>query len=927
MSNILKIKDIIEILKNKDLLKESHNIKDDLNVTGIQTDSRLIKDHEAFICIKGLESDGHNYFKQVIVNGCHLLICEKILDTGTAQVIVNDSRAAAAWLAKEFYEIDDKKMKLVGFTGTNGKTTTAYLAWQISQSCDIKSGYIGTIGCFYNDEKIATKLTTPDILDMMQILAKMQKSGVRVVFMEASSHALSLKRLRSLNFTTAVFLNLSQDHLDFHKDMTAYAKSKFSLFDQLLPNGYALINTEDEWGLMLWDRVNGKKLSIGFTNTDIRFTINKLDVLSSLFTLSYFNEKIEISSPLSGDFNVKNLTCAIATVKQTFPEISLTTINTKIGQLTSAPGRLERVISNQNKNIYIDYAHTPDAIAKVTMALRPFVKGRLITIIGAGGNRDKGKRPEMLKAALKYSDIVIITTDNPRDEEPVQIIKDIVSKATPNQAIWIKEDRETAIEDAISITNSDDVLLITGKGHETYQEVKGVRHHFDDHEKVTIISQKQKQAVHEINFDRIMIEFICNGAISGTTNQTLKTITTDTRNIENGSLFIPLIGERFDGHDFINNVLLDSSSITLSNKDYNIINNRVINVDNTLESLGKIARSYRLLLGTKIVGITGSTGKTSVKEYLAHILSFKAKTGKTSANENNYIGTAKTLLSLSPKDKFAVVELGTNHFGEIDWLTSISLPDLAIITNIGASHLEFLQDIDGVFNEKKAIFEHGAKVCLYPGDDDHFKELSGISFGFKEINDYQIKELAASEIGFCFRISNERYHLPLFAKFQVVNACIAIAASLELGLSIIEIKHGLSNLPELPMRLQRIKRGDGLVIADCYNANPQSMKSALEFWQQYQPDKPHLAILGSMLELGHNSQIFHHEIGELLKNKPEYTVISIGEEALAYGAEKHFENVDYLLKANELENIDDRAIILIKGSHSVHLEKILRRIT
>jgi UDP-N-acetylmuramoyl-tripeptide--D-alanyl-D-alanine ligase len=388
-----------------------------------------------------------------------------------------------------------------------------------------------------------------------------------------------------------------------------------------------------------------------------------------------------------------------------------------------------------------------------------------------------------------------------------------------------------------------------------------------------------------------------------------------------------LIGEHFDGHDFINNVLLKSSSITLSNKEYNINNNRVINVDNTLESLGKIARSYRQLLGTKIIGITGSTGKTSVKEYLAHILSFKAKTGKTSANENNYIGTAKTLLGLSPNDKFAVVELGTNHFGEIDWLTSISLPDLAIITNIGASHLEFLQDIDGVFKEKKAIFEHQAKICLFPGDDDHFKEISGKSFGFKEINDYQISDLSASETGFSFKISGERYDLPLFAKFQVVNACIAIAASLELGLSINEIKHGLSTLPELPMRLQRIKRGNGLVIADCYNANPQSMKSALEFWQQYEPDKPHLAILGSMLELGHNSQIFHNEIGELLKNNPEYIVISIGEEALAYRAVKHYENVEYLLKANELENIDDQTIILVKGSHGVHLEKLLRRIT
>ena len=922
----LKVKAIKAILNDKGLYKESLNAADEQDVCGIQTDSRLIKDQEAFICIKGLESDGHNYFKQVIANGCNLLICEKYLDSETAQIIVSDSRAAAAWLAREFYEIDDRHIKLVGFTGTNGKTTTAYLAWQLARNCGIKSGYIGTIGCFYNDEKIATKLTTPDIIDLMRILSTMQSSGVRVVFMEASSHALSLRRLSGLNFTTAVFLNLSQDHLDFHRDMTSYAESKFTLFEQLLSDGNALINTDDKWGMKLWDRVRGKKYSIGYNAQDIVYDINKLDILSSLFSLSYFEENIEISSPLSGDFNVENLTCAIAAVKQTFQEISLGTLTAGIGQLTSAPGRLEKAANEQGKNVYIDYAHTPDAIAKVTLALRTFTKGRLITIIGAGGNRDKSKRPEMLKAALEHSDLVIITTDNPRNEQPVMIISDIISNSASDNVIWIKEDREAAIADAMSVTHDGDVLLITGKGHETYQEIKGIRSHFDDKEKVKTISQRQKQTPHKIHFDRIMIEFICNGAILGTANQTLKSITTDTRDIENGSLFIPLKGERFDGHDFINSVLADSSCITLSNNDYNINNNRVINVFNTLITYGRIACSYRRLLGTKIAGITGSTGKTSVKEYLAHILSKKAKTGKTAANENNYIGTAKTLLGLKPEDEFAVVELGTNHFGEINWLTSIALPDIAIITNIGASHLEFLRDIDGVFEEKKAIFEHGAAKRLFPGDDAHFKEIKGKSFGFGDNCDFQIESLEKSDGGFSFKIAGESFNLPLYAEFQVINACIAIAIALELGLTIGDIKLALLQLPELEMRLQRIERRNGLVIADCYNANPQSMQAAIEFWQQYEPDKPHIAILGSMLELGISSENFHKQIGDILRYKPEFEVLSIGNEAIDYDADRHFETVELLLEEKLLDDIDDDAIVLVKGSHGVHLEKMLKRI-
>lgn len=924
MPAILKIEHIIEILKAEFNDIRCVNIKSGQQITGIETDSRRLKKGNLFCCIKGFVSDGHQYYKQAEEQGCSLFICEQELPISTSQIILNDARSAAGILAREFFDL--RELELVGITGTNGKTTTAYLAWQLAKACGKDAAYLGTIGCYYKDKQISTSLTTPDIIDLYNLLYELQREGIKQVFLEVSSHALAMKRLDTFKFKSAAFLNLSQDHLDFHASMEEYAETKYKLFDLVKEDGKALINTDTNFGRKLYDKIKGNKFSMGCNESHITYNNIIFTNTTSEFTLTIGNETERVESPLIGRFNIENLAAAIALVRYTYNDLDLRETASHTKFIEPVPGRLEKADNTMGRAIYIDYAHTPDAIEKVCAAVKPFVRGRLITIIGAGGNRDKTKRPEMLKAALKDSDLVIVTSDNPRFEEPVAIIRDIVKNTEPSNPVWIKLNREEAIEDALNVSSSEDIILLTGKGHEQYQDIKGTKLAFDEKEIIMQRSNLLNKEKKPIDFDSIMIEYATTGEIVDQRNKKVSNILTDTRKIKPGSLFIPIKGERFNGHEFISGVLKDASCITLTEETYNQYNDRVIKVKNTLESYGSIARSYRMLLGTRILAITGSTGKTSVKEYLSFLMKEKGKTAKTQSNENNFIGTAKTLLSLEPEDEYGVIEIGTNHFGEIDWLTSITLPDVSIITNIGSSHLEFLKNLDGVFKEKTAIFKYGCEKKIYPGDDEHFSDIDGIGFGFREHNKYRFSELRKCRDGFQINVNEDEFHLNVQATFQALNASIAIAIAHEEGLTALQIENALEKLPHVEKRLQLIDHKEGKVISDCYNANPDSMKAAIEYWKGFEAGKPHIAILGSMLELGNGSIRFHKQAGKQVRDcKPELFV-SVGEDAKDYHADIHFSNVEKLIDSFGRLNIADNSIILVKGSHSIHLERIIEEI-
>lgn len=910
-----------------ELLLTDNSIFPDTSLNKFETDSRKITVNDVFICIKGFESDGHLFAEKAIQNGAKLLIVEDKLDINVPQIVVSDSRKAAAVLAKFYYHDPTSKFKLIGITGTNGKTTIAHLIHQIFVNNQFRVGMIGTLGYKIQNESYSTQRTTPDIFELNKIFAKMVDRKIQYVVMEVSSHALALHRVFGCKFDLAVFTNLSQDHLDFHHNLNEYAEAKFLLFDYLVAkNGLALINIDDSFGKKLYDRLNTKKKSISFKQADYTIENSHTNLSGCSFHLKSNQFQSKITSHLVGNFNIFNLAAATAVcLELNIPVASEKLVNT-IRRIEPATGRLQTVPNDKNLGIYVDYAHTPDALQNVLSTLKKISTNKLICVFGAGGNRDRSKRPHMLEVSLKFADFTIITNDNPRFENPADIIRDIVSETIADEPFWIIRDRFQAIETAIGMAKAGDLILIAGKGHETYQEINGEKYHFDDREVAAEVLNKPCQEGIFFPLDPLMLELIFQQKINLTNANILHHISTDSRKLKPNSLFFALKGETFDGHDFVEQALEKEHCWAVVNNDFPITHPNLIRVNDTLSAYGKLAARYKSLFDVFTIAITGSSGKTTTKEFLANILSQNYQVLKTYANENNLIGVPKTIFKLKPEHAFAILELGTNKFGEIERLTDIVKPDVAVITSIGPSHLEFLQNEDGVFREKKAIFKFPNTKKFFPGDDSRFNDFSGIRFGEDKTNDYIISHLIQSEEKTEFKINNQSFFISTPFSTFAQNALIAAAVCFELGLKKETIQTGLEKPLQIGNRMNILRFKQRLVLADCYNANPDSMKAAIQFWLRFRPEKPHVAILGDMLELGELTEKYHKNILKLLEGKEIKELISVGNFARYYRADRHFQNVDDFLESDLISTFPVDSVILIKASHGINLEKILERI-
>jgi len=460
----------------------------DFFIEGLAYDSRKVKENYIFFALKGLKDDGSKYIKSAIDSGAKAIVTDMDLDLNEipANVLsVKDARKTMALFANVYNELPSEKLKLIGVTGTNGKTTTTYLIKIFLENSGYKTGLLGTIDYQIGDVKVESKLTTPESVEICSMLGEMVKQGYQYCVMEVSSIALVMKRVYSLNFNTAIFTNLTSEHLDFHHNMKNYFEAKKILFDGLSDNSFAITNLDDIYGEKILADTKAKKITYALNNdADFKAENPNFDLKGLSFDIK--GKDVKINSNITGKFNIYNMLASIACVRNY--DIGYDSINNSLKNFEGVNGRFNKIELPNGAYAVVDYSHTSDSLKNAIESAREIVNnenknGKVITIFGCGGNKDVTKRPVMGKFATELSDYSIITSDNPRFEKPLDIIREI-RKGAVNKNYEIDENRETAIEKGIRMSKAGDIILICGKGHETYQEINGVRSHFDDKEMV-----------------------------------------------------------------------------------------------------------------------------------------------------------------------------------------------------------------------------------------------------------------------------------------------------------------------------------------------------------------------------------------------------------------------------------------------------------
>lgn len=828
--------------------KYHHNhTSGDPDISSIHANAGEVKPGGLFIAVKGFKADGHDYIGQAVENGASAIVVERKIDKKElaalfssslikpAVVEVQDTRKAMSAIAARFYGNPSDAMVLVGVTGTNGKTTTAFIIESIFKAAGYNTGVIGTVNYRFGDKVFDNPVTTPDSIDLHRILAQMRDAGVTHVVMEVSSHAVDLHRVRNCEFDVGVFTNLTQDHLDYHKTMSAYFACKKSFFTRQLKKGKkggksaAVINIDDSYGVKIAAELGSKAITTAISADKDKRSITPqifsssikddiagltgnihIQISNTAITNTAVNrnssgnlsDSFSFSSKLTGQFNLENILSAAGASYAA--GVSLKTIAKGIEACNGVPGRLERVEadgkedSSVKRHVFVDYAHTPDALESILKTLKMRAPARLISVFGCGGDRDKTKRPIMGEIAYRYSDITIVTSDNPRTEEPNSIISQIVKgiedaklrlnmekaeKSDTNnmhKQVIVEPDRAAALSLAVKISQPNDIIVAAGKGHETYQITAQGKIDFDDRiilkNALTILNtekavdggketqpvskagdgEKEPQPVPiewSVSDITTALEISAPLGISSPVNLTLSgnskpdlnlsahkfsSVSTDSRTIKNGELFVALRGDRFDGHKFVFNLIEQGVKGFVVERDYynrltdgekdeiNKNNIYLFEVADTLKALGMLARFQRVRSGVKVVAITGSNGKTTTRKMTASIFEQHFKTLSTQGNLNNEIGVPLTLLKLSKDHDWAVVEMGMNHPGEISRLSRIACPDIAVITNTTDAHLEGLGSVEAVAMAKSEITDgmNQGSTIIINRDDPRWKIIS-----------------------------------------------------------------------------------------------------------------------------------------------------------------------------------------------------------
>ncbi|HSN27942.1 MAG TPA: UDP-N-acetylmuramoyl-L-alanyl-D-glutamate--2,6-diaminopimelate ligase [Kofleriaceae bacterium] len=906
-----------------------------VTVRAVHDDSRQVGPGDVFVAVKGMRSDGHDFVAKAIEQGAAAIVVERELDVKVPQVVVPSTTTALGALVGRSLGDPAAAMTLVGVTGTNGKTTTTYLVEAILAAAGHRPGVIGTVELRWPGHTEAASYTTPTPRQLHGTLVRMREAGCTHVVMEVTSIALLQERVAGMDFQVAAFSNLTQDHLDIHGTMDEYFAQKRRLFSERLKRGgVAVVNIDDPVGERIAQGCETiLRVSADGTASEIRVAEQQSTVRGIVARIETPRGPVAIEAkPLIGHYNVANLALAVGIGEAL--GLSHDAIAKGIAELRGVPGRVERVPNGADLDIFVDYAHTPDALRNVLSALRPLTKRRLICVFGCGGDRDPTKRPKMGAAVAELADLAVVTSDNPRTEDPRAILDQILP-AVP-KPFFVDPDRRVAIRAAVAEATPGDVVCIAGKGHEDYQILGTTKVHFDDREEAAAAATEREV--------RLLVGLArdAEGAVESsgkapakpdaTAETAIDRYTIDSRSAAPGSLYVAIRGETHDGHAFCGDAVQRGASAVMVERHVEVEVPQ-IRVTDTRLGIGKLAREHRRAWAKKLVAITGSAGKTTTKELTRAALAMAGTTHAAEGSLNNETGVPLTLLGLRLFHEYGVVEMGMRGLGQIEYLTKIAEPDIAVVVNAGTAHIELLGSTDAIAQAKSEIWiglRPGGTVVLPAGDlrletwaRQHQPHARHVTFGEGDADVRLASYRPLDAGGVCeLDVFGDRYELQLglVGRHAAVDACAALAAAHAAGASIAQALAGIAKARPPAMRGEVVDVAGRKVIVDCYNANPASMAAAMRTLAERAQGKTAVAVIGDMLELGGHGPKAHDEVGALAKQLG-ISVIALGELAKHYGGEHVESPADAAGKALAHTKAGDW--ILLKASRGMRLERVL----
>mgnify|MGYP005987592825 FL=1 len=924
--------------------------------SGISFDSSKVKKNNIFFAIKGIKFDGNNFIPKAIKKGSKIIISEKKIKEFKNGILFIHTKNIRKLLAEVSYKIYKNKPKnLIAVTGTNGKSSIANFYYQILKLNKKRVASIGTLGVKSNILNLNLSNTTIDPIQLGQILTKLKNQRINDVIMEASSHGLKQNRLDGLKFNTGIFTNLSQDHLDYHKNLKNYLKAKLHLFENLIKKNGNVI-TDDK--IPQFKKI--KKISIknnlklhtlNDEKNNFKILSHSFKEESQIIKIKYKDSIEVVKLNLIGKIQLKNLLMAIIAAKKS--NIGLKKILLIIPKIKSVEGRFEKIgnIKNRSK-VILDYAHTPEALRTCLLNLKEqFPNKKINLLFGCGGDRDQNKRSKMGKIADNYADEIYLTDDNPRFENPNKIRKDI-KKGITKRKIIEQSNRAKAISKAIKGLNTGDILLVAGKGHEKIQDIGKKKIFFSD--KKIILDEIRNKNLSLSNNLKLNIVKEVSGNKNLPSNLSFKQARINSGEVKKNDIFFAIKGKKNDGNQFVRQSFKKKASLAIVNRIQNDLNKkRQIKIKNTLKFLTDTSKIFRENINTKIIAITGSCGKTTLKELLGNSLKKISKVSISPKSYNNKYGVPLSLFNLSQNDDYGVLEVGMDKKGEIDQLSKIIKPDVSVITNINYAHAKNFKNIKAIALAKSEII-HNTKsngFVILNADDNFFnlhnkialkKNLKVISFGIKN-DKSNVKLIGIKKQGKNFKVEvqlnkSKRYFL-LSNNFQnnIYNVLAAIAI-MSIYINIFKLNknifinfktpQGRGDFSKIKVNKKKLN-----LIDESYNSNPLSLKTAILNYDKINSKKSKkYLLLGDMLELGNHSKKLHQSIAPIINKTKIDKVFVKGNKATFIfdnllrhkkGRILYSKSQIINLIKNDLNNND---YLMIKASNATGFNKIVKDI-